>query len=142
MRLRREKRVPKVLVVFARDKASYEEDFAGLALTWEQDSDVRKHIESERLECLTEEVALQGWSGTLDEIHFPDTVYLVFRGGRSQEARFDENDYEPEIIGAFVTLDQAELFAAKERNELGGQGLPLHVWGVKPGWFSRTLRWD
>lgn len=142
MRLWRKKQVPKVLVIFARDKASYEEDFVGLALTWEQDSAIRKRIESERLECLTEEVALQGWSGPLDESRSPDTVYLVFRGGRSQEGRFGEDDYDPEILGAFVTRDQAECFAVKERDVFGGQSLALRVWGVKPGWVSRTLRWD
>ncbi|RAV32005.1 hypothetical protein [Corynebacterium heidelbergense] len=141
MKLRNERQCSKVLVVFARDRETLEEDFVGLALDREQELYVREVVESPELQCLTEEVKLRGWEGGYSENHKPELVYLVFRGGRAQNQGHSDDDFDPEIYGAFVDRQQAEWFAEKDRY-IGQKIVPLHVWELKPGWISSNLRWD
>lgn len=141
MKLRNKRRSSKVLVVFARHRETLEEDFAGLALDREQERHVRDLVESQELECLTEEVELQGWRGGYTESRKPEKVNLDFRGGRAQDRSYSDADFEPEIYAAFVDRQQADKFAEKDPY-VDQKIIPLYVWEVKPGWVSNNLRWD
>lgn len=137
----RKRRGPQVLVLFARHNETFDEDFVGVALTREQEKAMGQHVDSDTVTCWTERVTLQGWDGELNERNFPKPVYLLFWGGHAKGEVRAEEEFDPEILGAFISRADAEKKVSElRRNDFYSLPDRHHVWELEFGWLDEPFR--
>ena len=138
IRRSRRKGTARLFVLFARNDDSYDESFAGVALTRAQEKAMGQCVDRSGVTCWTEEAHLRGWKGPLDEEHHPQVVYIVFRGGHAQGSDLSGAEFDPELKAACATRDQAEKEVARGmRNDES----PIFVkeWHIWKSSFGRVL---
>lgn len=135
------RRGSQVLVLFARHNETFDEDFVGVALTREQEKAMGQHVDSDTVTCWTERVTLQGWNGELNEHNFPKPVYLLFRDGHAQGEARAEDEFDPEILGAFTSCAHAEKKITElRRDESYSFSDRLYIWELEFGWLDEPFR--
>ncbi|MDV2419670.1 hypothetical protein RAE03_07780 [Corynebacterium tuberculostearicum] len=73
---KQKKSTARIFVLFARKDDSYDESFAGVALTRNQEKAMGQCVDRPGVTCWTEETCLRGWKGPLDAEHHPEMVYM------------------------------------------------------------------
>lgn len=135
------RRGPQVLVLFARHNETFDEDFVGVALTREQEKAMGQHVDSDTVTCWTERVTLQGWDGKLNEHNFPKPVYLLFESGHAKGEVRAEDEFDPEILGAYASRVAAEA-KVEELERTNSVSVPskFHIWELEFGWLDEPFR--
>lgn len=131
----------KILVLFARTEATYNEEFVGIALTREQERVMGEHVDFPGVTCWTEEVPLQGWEGKLNKCRFPRLVYLVFREGYAQHSSVRYQEISPDILAAFTTREAAQTdVVSRQKKEPAFLPSEFHIWEVEFGVLTEKFR--
>ena len=135
---KQKKSTARIFVLFARKDDSFDESFAGVALTRAQEKVMGQCVDRSGVTCWTEETCLRGWNGPLDEEHHPEVVYIVFRGGHAQGSDPSSAEFDPELKAAWATRDQAEKEVArgKSNDERPIFVKECHIWKAS---FGRVL---
>ena len=138
IRRSRRKGTARLFVLFARNDDSYDESFAGVALTRAQEKAMGQCVDRSGVTCWTEEAHLRGWKGPLDVEHHPEVVYIVFSGGHAQGSDPSSAEFDPELKAAWATRDQAEKEVArgKSNDERPIFVKECHIWKAS---FGRVL---
>lgn len=132
------KSTARIFVLFARKDDSYDESFAGVALTRAQEKAMGQCVDRSGVPCWAEDTFLRGWKRPLDEEHHPGVVYIVFRGGHAQGSDLSSAEFDPELKAACATRDQAEKEVARGRRN---DESPIFVkeWHIWKSSFGRVL---
>lgn len=124
--------------MFARKDDSYDESFAGVALTRAQEKAMGQCVDRSGVTCWTEEARLRGWKGPLDEVHHPEVVYLVFSGGHAQGSDPSSAEFDPELKAACTTRGQAEKEVIRRmRND--ASSIFVKEWHIWKASFGRVF---
>lgn len=138
IRRSRRKGTTRLFVLFARKDHSYDESFAGVALTGAQEKAMGQCVDRSGVTCWTEEAHLRGWKGPLDVEHHPEVVYIVFSGGHAQGSDPSSAEFDPELKAACATRDQAEKeIARRMRND--ESPIVVKEWHIWEASFGRVL---
>lgn len=138
IRRSRRKNTARIFVLFARKDDSYDESFAGVALTRAQEKAMGQCVDRSGVTSWTEETCLRGWRGPLDQEHHPEVVYIVFRGGHAQGSDPSSAEFDPELKAACATRDQAEKEVARGmRND--ESPIVVKEWHIWEASFGRVL---
>ena len=139
-RIRRSRRkgTARLFVLFARNDDSYDESFAGVALTRAQEKAMGQCVDRSGITCWTEEARLRGWKGPLDVEHHPEVVYLVFSGGHAQGSDPSSAEFDPELKAACATrgLAEKEVIRRMRNDESSIVVKEWHIWEAS---FGRVL---
>ena len=135
---KQKKSTARIFVLFARKDVSYDESFAGVALTRNQEKAMGQCVDRPGVTCWTEETCLRGWKGPLDAEHHPEMVYIVFSGGRAQGSDPSSAEFDPELKAACATRGQAEKEVIRR---MGNDQSPIFVkeWHIWKASFGRVL---
>lgn len=75
---KQKKSTARIFVLFARKDDSFDESFAGVALTRAQEKAMGQRVDRSGVTCWTEETCLRGWNGPLDEEHHQKVVFTSY----------------------------------------------------------------
>ena len=135
---KQKKSTARIFVLFARKDDSYDESFAGVALTRNQEKAMGQCVDRPGVTCWTEETCLRGWKRPLDAEHHPEMVYIVFSGGHAQGSDPSSAEFDPELKAACATRGQAEKEVIRR---MGNDQSPIFVkeWHIWKASFGRVL---
>ena len=138
IRRSRRKGTARLFVLFARNDDSYDESFAGVALTRAQEKAMGQCVDRSGVTCWTEEAHLRGWKGPLDVEHHPEVVYIVFSGGHAQGSDPSNAEFDPELKAACATrgLAEKEVIRRMRNDESSIVVKEWHIWEAS---FGRVL---
>ena len=138
IRRSRRKGTARLFVLFARKDDSYDESFAGVALTRAQEKAMGQCVDRSGVTCWTEEAHLRGWKGPLDVEHHPEVVYIVFSGGHAQGSDPSRAEFDPELKAACATrgLAEKEVIRRMRNDESPIVVKEWHIWEAS---FGRVL---